>query len=165
VATEDLQAFVAWLRGRTSASGRPYAASSVARIVVAVRGFHRFLAREGLTADDVAAPSRPPGRRARCPKALSVADVERLLAAPVGEGALPRRDRALLELLYGAGLRISETTSLDLDDLDPVERLLRVRGRATRSGWSRTATSRPRRWTRGWWVGGPACVRACPPRS
>jgi integrase/recombinase XerD len=129
VATEDLQSFVAWLRGRTSASGRPYAASSVARIVVAVRGFHRFLAREGLTAEDVAASVSTPRSSRSLPKALSVADVERLLAAPVGEAALPRRDRALLELLYGAGLRISETTSLDLDDLDPVERLLRVRGK------------------------------------
>ena len=60
VATEDLQAFVAWLRSRRTAAGRPYATSSVARIVVAVRGFHRFLAREGLTADGVAAPVSTP---------------------------------------------------------------------------------------------------------
>jgi integrase/recombinase XerD len=129
VATEDLQAFVAWLRGRTTPAGTPYAASSVARIVVAVRGFHRFLAREGLAEDDVAAAIATPRSSRALPKALSVEDVERLLLAPVGEGPLPRRDRALLELLYGAGLRITETTSLDLDDLDPVERLLRVRGK------------------------------------
>lgn len=129
VATEDLQAFVAWLRGRTTSAGRPYAASSVARVVVAVRGFHRFLAREGLTDDDVAAAVATPRSARSLPKALSVADVERLLEAPVGQEPLPRRDRALLELLYSAGLRISETTSLDLDDVDPVERLLRVRGK------------------------------------
>jgi integrase/recombinase XerD len=129
VATEDLQAFVAWLRGRTTAAGRPYATASVARIVVAVRGFHRFLAREGLTPDDVAAPVTTPRSARSLPKALSVADVERLLAGPVGDTPLPRRDRALLELLYGAGLRISEATALDLDDADPVERLLRVRGK------------------------------------
>jgi integrase/recombinase XerD len=128
-ATEDLEVFVAWLRGRTATTGTAYASSTVARIVVAVRGFHRFLAREGLVEEDVAAAIGTPRTARSLPKALSVADVERLLAAPVGETPLARRDRAMLELLYGAGLRISETTALDLDDLDPVERLVRVRGK------------------------------------
>jgi integrase/recombinase XerD len=132
VQREDLEAFVAWLRTRPSAAGRPYAAASVARTVVAVRGFHRFLAEEGETGRDpgaqlgVPAPSRP------LPKALPVDTVAQLLAAPTGEEPLARRDRALLELLYGAGLRISELTALDLDDLDPVERLVRVRGKGDR---------------------------------
>lgn len=129
VTTGDVEAFVAWLRGRTSTSGRAYAPSSVARIVVAVRGFHRFLAREGLTEEDVAAGVGTPSSRRPLPNALSLAEVERLIAAPVGVGPLPRRDRALLELLYGAGLRISEAVALDLDDLDPVDRLVRVRGK------------------------------------
>jgi integrase/recombinase XerD len=129
VTPEDVEAFVAWLRGRPSASGAPYAESSVARIVVAVRGFHRFLAREGLTDEDAAAGVGTPPAARRLPKALSIADVERLLTAPVGQVPLARRDRALLELLYGAGLRISETVTLDLDDLDPVDRLVRVRGK------------------------------------
>ncbi len=129
VATEDLQSFVAWLHARPTASGKPYAASSVARVVVAVRGFHRFLAREGLTPEDVAASVSTPRSSRSLPKALSVDDVARLLVAPVGQTPLPRRDRALLELLYGAGLRISEATTLDLDDVDPVERLVRVRGK------------------------------------
>lgn len=129
VTPEDLEAFVAWLRGRPSASGAPYATSSVARIVVAVRGFHRFLGREGLTDADVSAGLGTPRSPRSLPKALSVADVARLLAAPIGDEPLPRRDRALLELLYGAGLRISETTELDLDDLDPSDRLVRVRGK------------------------------------
>lgn len=129
VATEDLEAFVGWLRQRRTPAGRPYAEASVARIVVAVRGFHRFLAREGLTDGDVAAAVGTPRAARSLPKAMSVEDVERLLAAPVGSGPLPRRDRALLELLYGAGVRISEAISLDLDDLDPVDRLVRVRGK------------------------------------
>ncbi|MTV26824.1 site-specific tyrosine recombinase XerD [Nitriliruptoraceae bacterium ZYF776] len=129
VATEDLEAFVGWLRARRTRTDRPYAAASIARIVVAVRGFHRFLAREGLTDGDVAAPVGTPRAARSLPKALSVADVERLLAAPAGEGALARRDRALLELLYGAGVRISEAIDLDVDDLDPVDRLARVRGK------------------------------------
>jgi integrase/recombinase XerD len=129
VATEDLEAFVAWLRSRTTDTGRPYASSSIARTVVAVRGFHRFLAREGLTEEDASAAVATPRAARSLPKALSVEDVARLLAAPVGDGPLPRRDRALLELLYGAGVRISEATTLDLDDVDPVERLIRVTGK------------------------------------
>ena len=129
VTARQVEDFVAWLRGRTSAAGTPYAASSVARIVVAVRGFHRFLAREGLTDEDVAAGVGAPTTERPLPRPLSIAEVERLVDAPVGAGPLPRRDRALLELLYGAGLRISETVTLDLDDLDPVDRLVRVRGK------------------------------------
>lgn len=128
----EVEGFVAWLRGRTSGAGRPYAASTVARVVVAVRGFHRFLAAEELSAGDPAAGVGTPSAARPLPKALSVEEVERLLAAPVGAGPLPRRDRALLELLYGAGLRISEAVALDLDDVDPVDRLVRVRGKGDR---------------------------------
>jgi integrase/recombinase XerD len=126
---EDLESFVAWLRQRPSASGRPYASASVARIVVAVRGFHRFLAREGLVPDDVSAGLGAPRAGRSLPKALSVVEVERLLAAPVGDEPLALRDRAMLELLYGAGLRISELTGLDVDDVDRIERLVRVHGK------------------------------------
>jgi integrase/recombinase XerD len=126
---DDLELFVGWLRKRPTASGRPYASSSVARIVVAVRGFHRFLAREGLVVDDVSAGIGAPRADRSLPKALSVDDVERLMAAPVGEEPLALRDRAMLELLYGAGLRISELTGLDVDDVDRVDRLVRVRGK------------------------------------
>jgi integrase/recombinase XerD len=128
-ATEDLDAFVAWLRTHPSTSGRTYAASSIARIVVAVRGLHRFLAREGLTQGDVAARVATPRATRSLPKALSVDEVERLLAAPTGAGPLTRRDRAMLELLYGAGLRISELVGLDVDDLDQVDQLVLVRGK------------------------------------
>ncbi|MFA9428583.1 site-specific tyrosine recombinase XerD [Egicoccus sp. AB-alg2] len=129
VAPDDLQAFVAWLRRARVGDGRAYAESSVARMVVAVRGFHRFLAREGLAAEDVAADLGTPRAPRSLPKALSVAEVERLLAAPVGSEPLALRDRAILEVLYGAGLRISELTGLDVDDVDRVDRLVRVRGK------------------------------------
>jgi integrase/recombinase XerD len=129
VTAEDLEAFVAWLRSRSSAAGRPFAPSSVARVVVAVRGFHRFLAREGLSDEDVSAGIGTPRASRSLPKALSIDDVTRLVDAPVGTTPLAHRDRALLELLYGAGLRIGEAVGLDLDDLDPVDRLVRVRGK------------------------------------
>lgn len=129
VTGEDLEAFVGWLRQRSSTTGRAYAASSVARIVVAVRGFHRFLVREGLAGEDAGAQIGAPTGARPLPKALSVEEVGRLLQAPVGEGPLPLRDRAMLELLYGAGLRISELTGADVDDVDRIDRLIRVRGK------------------------------------
>lgn len=129
---EDLEAFVGWLRTQPSRTGRPLAEASLARSVVAVRGLHRFLASEGVTSSDPAAAVVTPRPSRRLPKALSVTDVERLLAAPVGDGALVWRDRVLLELLYGAGLRISELTGADVDDLDRVDRLIRVRGKGDR---------------------------------
>lgn len=97
----------------------PLAASSAARTLVAVRGLHKFLAAEGETAHDPAQPVAPPAPPSRLPKAISIEEVERLLdSATIGDPPVSLRDRALLEVLYGAGLRISEAVGLDLDDLD-----------------------------------------------
>jgi integrase/recombinase XerD len=89
--------------------------------VAAVRGLHRFAATEGLAAADVASRVRPPRPPRRLPRAIGVAEVERLIAAAgTGEepgSPRPLRDRALLELLYGTGARISEAVGLDVDDL------------------------------------------------
>jgi integrase/recombinase XerD len=96
----------------------PLGTNSAGRAVVAVRGLHRFAQREGLTADDPARGVRPPTPPRRLPKAVSLSDIESLLAAVDAEGD-PRalRDRALLELLYGTGARISEAVGLDVDDI------------------------------------------------
>jgi integrase/recombinase XerD len=97
----------------------PLSASSAARAVIAVRGLHRFAHREGLTATDPAKLVRPPTPPRRLPKAIPVSDVERLLeASGVADTPLALRDRALLELLYGTGARISEAVGLFVDDLD-----------------------------------------------
>jgi integrase/recombinase XerD len=97
----------------------PLSASSAARAVIAVRGLHRFAHREGLTAQDPARLVRPPTPPRRLPKAIPVSDVERLLeASSVGDTPLALRDRALLEVLYGTGARISEAVGLAVDDLD-----------------------------------------------
>ena len=118
VTTEDVAAFLAGLRAG-DAEHPPLAASSAGRAVVAVRGMHAFAAAEGLAGQDPARPVRPPAPPRRLPKAISVAEVERLLqAAGAGDGPAPLRDRALLELLYGTGARISEAIGLDIDDLD-----------------------------------------------
>lgn len=117
VQPQHVSDFVAALR--TGADGRPVlTASSAARTVVAVRGWHRFMAREGVTPTDPAGDVRPPSAPKRLPKAISVDEVTRLLeAASVGDTPASLRDRALLEVLYATGARISEAVGLDLDDL------------------------------------------------
>lgn len=118
VTPADVRDYVIQVREGTD--GRPpLAASSTARMVAAVHGWHRFAALEGWAPTDPAAGVKPPARPRRLPKALSVDQVGALLdAAGVGEGAIPLRDRALLELLYSTGARISEVVGLDVDDLD-----------------------------------------------
>ncbi|HYO38575.1 MAG TPA: site-specific tyrosine recombinase XerD [Nocardioidaceae bacterium] len=97
----------------------PLSAGSAGRTVVAVRGFHRFAAREGLTPADPSADVHPPAPAKRLPKALPLVEIERILEAAGAPGtALALRDRALLELLYGTGARISEAVGLDVGDLD-----------------------------------------------
>jgi integrase/recombinase XerD len=109
------------------------AVSSAARAVIAVRGLHAFAVAQGLSDRDPARDVPPPSPPRRLPKAITVAEVERLLAASgpgpddVSADPRPLRDRALLEFLYGTGARISEATGLDVDELqlddDPVVRL------------------------------------------
>ncbi len=115
------------------ADHQPLSASSTARTVVAVRGFHRFAVADGLADADPAAAVKPPTPAKRLPKALPLADVEAILAA-AGEPDTPLalRDRALLELLYGTGARISEAVGLDIDDLDLVDRAVLLRGKGSK---------------------------------
>ncbi|MEP7020688.1 MAG: site-specific tyrosine recombinase XerD [Pseudonocardiales bacterium] len=108
----------------------PLSATSAARAVVAVRGLHRFALREGLVEVDVAREVRPPTPPRRLPKAISVDDVERLLdAAGYEQTALALRDRALLEVLYGTGARISEAVGLAVDDIDLTDRTVLLAGK------------------------------------
>lgn len=112
---------------------RPLGAGSAARTVVAVRGFHKFALREGLSAHDPAAQVKPPTPPQRLPKALPVSDVEAILcAAAAGGTALSLRDAALLEFLYGTGARISEAVGLDIDDLDLEQGLVRLLGKGSK---------------------------------
>ncbi|MCK0113145.1 site-specific tyrosine recombinase XerD [Ornithinimicrobium sp. F0845] len=98
---------------------KPLAPSSAARALVAVRGFHKFLAAEGDVPNDPAQVVAPPTPARRLPKAISIGEVERLLdAAAVGDTPASLRDRALLEVLYGSGARVSEAIGLDVDDID-----------------------------------------------
>ena len=130
--------FVAHLNGAPTSTGSaertdpgrstPLAVSTITRRVSTVRGLHRFLCEEGLLAEDPARGVRTPKPGRQLPKALSLAEVEDLLAAASGEEPVQIRDRALLELLYASGARISEVTQLDLDDL--------LSGEGVGDGWA-----------------------------
>jgi integrase/recombinase XerD len=119
-------------QARTEDGLRRYKESSIARALAAVRSFHRFCVEEGLLgvdpSGDVGAPRVPQG----IPKALSEADVDALLGAVPGAGPRPQRDRAILEMLYAGGLRISELVGLDLGDVDLYDGLVRVLGKGSK---------------------------------
>lgn len=121
VKADHVRDFLAHLRTGDEAHP-PLAASSAARALVAVRGLHRFLTLDGVVADDPARTVPPPTPVQRLPKAITVGQVEALLqAASVGDTPAALRDRALLEVLYGSGARVSEAVGLDVDDIDLAE--------------------------------------------
>ncbi len=125
----DVAAFLRGLRdGDPSAPA--LSAGSAARTLVAVRGLHRFAVREGWTEVDPSRDVRPPAPPRRLPKAITVEQVAAILDAAGASGtARALRDRALLELLYGTGARISEAVGLDVDDLDLADRSVRYAGK------------------------------------
>lgn len=112
----DVAAFVVAVRAPDDGTVG-VAASSAARMLSSVRGWHGFLTEEGLTPRDVSAEQRPPKQPRRLPKAISINDVERLLEACGGDEPIALRDRALLELMYATGARVSEAVDLAVDDV------------------------------------------------
>lgn len=134
VAETDVSDFlVALRRGDPEAGVVALSAVSAARAVVAVRGLHRFAAAEGLTDVDVARAVKPPTPSRRLPKSLTLDEVLALLEAAGGDseadGPLTLRNRALLELLYSTGARISEAVGLDVDDIDTHARSVLLHGK------------------------------------
>jgi integrase/recombinase XerD len=127
----DIAAYVRLLRAGDD-DHPPLAASSTARALSAVRGLHRFAAKEGLVSSDPAASVRPPASPRRLPRGLSVSDVLALLAAARGPTALAMRDVALLEFLYGSGARVSEAVGCAVDDVDLVDSAVLLRGKGGR---------------------------------
>ncbi|MBR5950535.1 MAG: site-specific tyrosine recombinase XerD [Actinomycetaceae bacterium] len=122
VTREDVASFVDFLGGM--------ARSSLARSLVSVRSFHTFLFEEGITSHNPGADVAPPKLPARLPKALAVEEVEALInAAGIGDSPVTLRDRALVEILYGTGARISEAVSLTADDIDTESRSVRLFGK------------------------------------
>jgi integrase/recombinase XerC len=108
---------------------RGNARASAARKLAAIRGFGRYLRREGVLEGDPAALVGTPKREQRLPAHLAEKEMTRLLETPDTSSALGRRDRAILELFYASGLRLSELVSLNLDDLNLSTRVVRVMGK------------------------------------
>ncbi|APE14638.1 site-specific tyrosine recombinase XerD [Mycobacterium sp. WY10] len=134
VTENDVSEFlVALRRGDPDTGAVPLSAVSAARALIAVRGFHRFAAAEGIIGVDVARAVKPPTPSRRLPKSLSLDEVLALLEGAGGDspsdGPLTLRNRALLELLYSTGARISEAVGLDVDDVDTEARSVLLRGK------------------------------------
>ena len=130
----DVSEFLVALRkGDTDNGAMPLSAVSAARALIAVRGLHKFASAEGIIDLDVARAVKPPTPSRRLPKSLSLDDVLALLDGAGGEaesdGPLTLRNRALLELLYSTGARISEAVGLDVDDIDTHARSVLLRGK------------------------------------
>lgn len=131
VTRSDVAAFAQAI-GAGEDGGRALAPASASRTVVSVRGWHRFAVAEGWTTSDPSVEVKPRAVPKRLPKAISTDDVARILdQAAAGEGLAPVRDRALLELVYASGARISEAIGLDIDDvvLAPGEQAVLLRGK------------------------------------
>ncbi len=145
VEADDIAAFLAHRRGEG------HARSSVNRSAVAIRGLHGFLAAEGLAPGDPSVDVERPGVGAGLPKPLSEAQVGRLLDEIDGDDPMDVRDRAIVEVLYGTGARISEVAGLGLSDLDLDARLLRLMGKGRKERivpLGRAATDALVRWLR-----------------
>ncbi len=145
---EDLFAFVEWLQATTGEVPAPdslspqelrgfqaalqqagYARSSISRKLAALRSFYKFAMREGLADSNPAKPLRNPRRQRKLPHVLTDDEVGRLLLAPPADRVDGLRDRAILETIYSAGLRVSELVGMQDGDIDRQEQILRVRGK------------------------------------
>lgn len=141
IGRDDVVAFLAALRDRGLAP------STVERKFAAVKGLHRFLVREGITANHPTARMPLPKVPERLPDVVSIEQVDALLAQPFPDGSVGLRDRAILEMMYGCGLRVSEVAGLDVGDLDLDAGYVRVFGKGSKerlvpiAGLARSAVS------------------------
>lgn len=125
----EYQAIVSYL-GELTELG--YAASSLKRCVAAIKGFCKFMAQDGLASTNVAAVLKLPKVPAHLPAALSIDQTNELLDQAFEHSPRGLRDKAILELLYGCGLRVSEVTALDLAECDLAAGLIRVYGKGSK---------------------------------
>lgn len=145
---EDLFGLVDWLETSYGKTPRPdslspqdlrgfqaalqeagYARTTIARKLASLRSFYRFAIRQGIATDNPAKPLRNPRQQRKLPLVLSTTEIGRLLSTPPANETAGLRDRAILETMYSAGLRVSELVGLRDGDLDETEQIVRVRGK------------------------------------
>ncbi len=126
----DIGDFLAEL---ATGEGRPAcSAATIHRKAACLRSFYKHLRRDELIGDDPTAALAAPRRAKKLPQVLNYPEVQKLLAAPRGDEPTTLRDRALLEVMYGCGLRASETIGLEVSDVDLDEGFLRARGKGSK---------------------------------
>jgi integrase/recombinase XerD len=128
----DLSDFLADVAQGDGNGRPPCSTATVHRKAACLRSFYRHLRREEAIEDDPAARLQTPRRGRKLPEVLSYAEVQRLLAQPRGDDPITFRDRALLELMYASGLRASETISLEIQDVDLEQGVVRARGKGSK---------------------------------
>lgn len=126
ITTRLVRAYLAWLHEQG------YAKSTISRRVAALRSWLRFLCRRGILKENPANGLRGPRQDKKLPHFLTATDVKKLLGAPTGEHALGLRDKAILETLYSAGVRVGELCALKLDDIDLSEGVITAKGKGRR---------------------------------
>jgi integrase/recombinase XerD len=128
----DIQAYLAARTRRAGTKKEPFSARSQARLLSALRRYYRFLVRERLRADDPTALIAAPRQGRPLPKTLTAGDVEKLLDAPDVDDTLGLRDRAMLELMYACGLRVTELVRLGAQQLNLQRGVVQVVGKGGR---------------------------------
>src|SRR5256884_942301 len=118
-----IREFLAYLYGQN------YTKSTTARKLATLRSFYKFLIRRGMVSVNPLSTIRTPKQEKRLPKCLDLEQVQKLLEAPGDADILSARDKAMLEVLYASGIRVSELVELEMSDLDLQEGVLRVRGK------------------------------------
>lgn len=121
-----LRRYLSWLKTQD------YASKSIARKIAALRTFYRFLEREGHLQSNPAILLSTPKLEKKLPRYLKVSVMEELLRSPSRKTALGKRDRAILEVLYGSGVRVGEVTGLNLDDVDFFRKEIKVMGKGSK---------------------------------
>ncbi|HRY84977.1 MAG TPA: site-specific integrase, partial [Candidatus Omnitrophota bacterium] len=119
----DIRSFLAFLKTRN------YSKSSISRKLACLRSFFKYLVRENILAQNPAAGIATPKKEKRLPSFLNPEEVSKLLESPAKNNWEEKRDKAILEMLYSSGLRVSELVGLNHDDLDFFGGLVRVRGK------------------------------------
>lgn len=123
VTTEKVREFLAYLRDKN------YCKSTSARKLATLRSFYKFLVRRGYVESNPVAPIRTPKQDKRLPKCLEVEQIDKLLSIPDAKSLLGARDRAMLEMLYSTGMRVSELVAMNIEDADLGQNVVRIRGK------------------------------------